>query len=442
MPYDIIVHNGTVVTVNDRFEIIENGLICTMADRIVRVEPLTDEKDLPDAKMVIDAGGGLVLPGLVNSHTHLPMTLFRGLADDLPLQQWLDNHIFPAEAAHMTAESVSMGAVLACAEMLLSGTTTCCDGYFLEETVAESVAACGLRAVLGQGVIDFPAPGIPDPTENITVAGRFAERWTGRDSRIRASVFCHSAYTCSAETLTSAKKLAQKHGLLFQIHAAETRDEHERIRAHHGTTPIGYLDRLELIDAATLLVHAVWVDEDDMAVVADRRAAVAHCPESNMKLGAGIAPLTGLLSAGIAVGLGTDGCASNNTLDLFQTMDITAKLHKVRDMQPTAADAQAVLTLATRGGARAIGMENDIGSLEAGKKADLIVIDTRQPHLVPMYHPVSHVVYAARGSDVTTVVVDGRLLVRDRQPLHLDLGPIMKRVNALARTVGTKDKHP
>ena len=448
MPYDIIVHNGTVVTVNDRFEIIENGLICTEADRIVRVEPLTDEKDLPDAKVVIDAGGGLVLPGLVNSHTHLPMTLFRGLADDLPLQQWLDNHIFPAEAAHMTAESVSMGAVLACAEMLLSGTTTCCDGYFLEETVAESVAACGLRAVLGQGVIDFPAPGIPDPKENITVAGRFAERWTGRDSRIRASVFCHSPYTCSAETLTSAKKLAQKHGLLFQIHAAETRDEHERIRAHHGTTPIGYLDRLELIDAATLLVHAVWVDENDMAVVADRRAAVAHCPESNMKLGAGIAPLTGLLSAGIAVGLGTDGCASNNTLDLFQTMDITAKLHKVRDMQPTAADAQAVLTLATRGGARAIGMENDIGSLEAGKKADLIVIDTRQPHLVPMYHPVSHVVYAARGSDVTTVVVDGRLLVRDRQPLHLDLGPIMERVNALARTIGgngslnkTMEKH-
>ena len=438
MPYDIVVHNGTVVTVNDRFEIIENGLIYTEADQIVRVEPLTDEKDLPEAKTVIDAGGGLILPGLVNSHTHLPMTLFRGLADDLPLQQWLDNYIFPAEAAHMTAESVSMGTALACTEMMLSGTTTCCDGYFFEEAVAESVAACGLRAVLGQGVIDFPAPGIPDPKENITVAGRFAERWTGRDSRIRPSIFCHSPYACSAETLKSAKKLAQKHGLLFQIHAAETRDEHKRIRAQHGTTPIGYLDRLGLIDTATLLVHAVWVDQDDMAIVADRGATVAHCPESNMKLGAGIAPLTGLLATGIAVGLGTDGCASNNTLDLFQTMDITAKLHKVRDMQPTAADAQTVLTLATRGGARAIGMENDIGSLETGKKADLIVIDTRQPHLVPMYHPVSHVVYAARGSDVTTVVVDGRLLVRDRQPLHLDLGPIMEHVNTLARAVGAK----
>ena len=436
MPYDIVVHSGTVVTVNDRFEIIEIGLICTEGDRIVRVDSLADEKDLPDAKMVIDAGGGLILPGLVNSHTHLPMTLFRGIADDLPLQQWLDNYIFPAEAAHMTAENVSVGTVLACAEMMLSGTTTCCDGYFLEETVAESVAACGLRAVLGQGVIDFPAPGTSDPRQNITVAERFAERWTGRDSRIRPSVFCHSPYTCSAETLTSAKKLSQKHGLLFQIHAAETRNEHERIRALHGMTPIGYLDRLGLIDAATLLVHAVWVDEEDMAVVADRGAAVAHCPESNMKLGAGIAPLTGLLAAGIAVGLGTDGCASNNTLDLFRTMDITAKLHKIRDMQPTAADAQTVLTLATRGGARAIGMENEIGSLEVGKKADLIVIDTRQPHLVPMYHPVSHVVYAARGSDVTTVVVDGRLLVHDRQPLHLDLGPIMERVNALACTIG------
>ena len=438
MPYDIVVHSGTVVTVNDRFEIIANGLICIEADRIVRIEPLADEKDFPDAKTIIDAGGGLVLPGLVNAHTHLPMTLFRGLADDLPLQQWLEKHIFPAEAAHMTAENVSVGTALACAEMMLSGTTTCCDGYFLEEAVAESVAACGLRAVLGQGVLDFPAPGIPNPKENLAVAGRFAERWTSRDSRIRPSVFCHSPYTCSAETLMSAKKLAQKNGLLFQIHAAETRDEHDRIRADHGTSPIGYLDRLGLIDAATLLVHAVWVDENDMATVADRGAAVVHCPESNMKLGAGIAPLTGLLAAGITVGLGTDGCASNNTLDLFQTMDITAKLHKVRDMQPTAADAQTVLTLATRGGARAIGMETDIGSLEAGKKADLIVIDTRQPHLVPMYHPVSHVVYAAKGSDVTTVVVDGRLLVKDRQPLHLDLRPIMKRVNTLARTIGGK----
>jgi 5-methylthioadenosine/S-adenosylhomocysteine deaminase len=438
MPYDIVVHNGTVVTVNDRFDIIANGLICTEADRIVRVGSLTDKKDLPEAKTIIDAGGGLVLPGLVNAHTHLPMTLFRGLADDLPLQEWLYDHIFPAEAAHMTAASVSMGTTLACAEMMLSGTTTCCDGYFFEEAVAESVAASGLRAVLGQGVLDFPAPGVPDPKENVTIAGRFAERWTSRTSRIRPSVFCHSPYTCSAKTLTSAKKLAQEHGLLFQIHAAETRAEHERIRAHHGTTPIGYLNRLGLIDAATLLVHAVWVDEDDMAVVADRGAAVAHCPASNMKLGAGIAPLTGLLAAGIAVGLGTDSCASNNTLDLFQTMDITAKLHKVRDMQPTAADAQTVLTLATRGGARAIGMENEIGSLEAGKQADLIVIDARQPHLVPMYHPVSHVVYAAKGSDVTTVVVDGRLLVRDRQPLHLDLEPIMDRVNTLARAVGVK----
>ena len=440
MPYDIVVHNGTVVTVNDRFEIIENGLICIEADRIVRIEPLPDGKGLlPEAKRVIDAGGGMILPGLVNAHTHLPMTLFRGLADDLPLQQWLEKHIFPAEAAHMTAESVSMGTALACAEMMLSGTTTCCDGYFLEEAVAESVAACGLRAVLGQGVIDFPAPGIPDPKENITVAVRFAERWSRPG-------FSHTAVDFlpfPVHLFRGNPDIGQKAGAEARPALSDSCGRNPlRTRAnpqqHHGTTPIGYLDRLGLIDAATLLVHAVWVDEDDMAVVADRRAAVAHCPESNMKLGAGIAPLTGLLAAGITVGLGTDGCASNNTLDLFQTMDITAKLHKVRDMQPTAADAQTVLTLATRGGARAIGMENDIGSLEAGKKADLIVIDTRQPHLVPMYHPVSHLVYAAKGSDVTTVVVNGRLLVRDRQPLHLDLGPIMERVNTLARAVGAK----
>jgi 5-methylthioadenosine/S-adenosylhomocysteine deaminase len=233
--------------------------------------------------------------------------------------------------------------------------------------------------------------------------------------------------------------LAETHGLLFQIHAAETREETAIIKARHGTTPIGYLERLGLIDSATLLVHAVWIDADDIAIVAERKAAVAHCPESNMHLGAGIAPLCELLYAGVPVGLGTDGCASNNTLDLFQTMDITAKLHKVRDMQPTAADAQTVLTLATRGGARAIGLENEIGSLEVGKKADLIIIDTGQPHLVPMYHPVSQLVYAARGSDVTTVVVDGHRVVQDRQPLTLDAGPIMDRVVTLARTIKERD---
>ncbi|MDZ7581254.1 MAG: amidohydrolase [Deltaproteobacteria bacterium] len=442
MRHDIVVHNGTIVTVNDRFEIIENGVICTEADRIVRVGPPSDAEDLPAARTVIDADGGLILPGLVNAHTHLPMVLFRGLADDLPLRQWLEERIFPAEAAHLTPASVKAATELACAEMLLSGTTTCCDGYFFEDAVAEAVAACGLRAVLGQGVIDFAAPGVPDPQHNIAVAGRFAERWTDRVARIRPSVFCHSPYSCSAETLKAAKKLAEKHGLLFQIHVAETRSECERIRARHGTTPVGYLDRLGVLDAATLLVHAVWIDADDLARVADRKAAVAHCPESNMQLGAGIAPLSALLAAGVPVGLGTDGCASNNTLDLFQTMDITAKLHKVRDLKPTAADARTVLTLATRGGARALGLENEIGSLEAGKKADLIIIDTRQPHLVPMYHPVSHLVYAARGSDVTTVVVDGRLVVRDRQPLHLDVERIIARVNALAAAIATENDHP
>ena len=414
MRYDIAIHNGTIITVDDQFKIIENGLICVAADRIVRIGPMPDNGLLPDAKRLIDAGGGIILPGLVNTHTHLPMTLFRGLADDLPLKQWLEDVIFPAEAAHMTPENVRIGTSLACAEMMLSGTTTCCDGYFLEDEVAQTVADSGLRGVLGQGVIDFAAPGIADPGDAIAVAERFAVKWTGH-IRIRPSVFCHSPYTCSAETLTAAKHWPTNTVCSFRFTwpkpAPSTKTSVRSIEPRPSDIWTGS-------DSSTpncLLVHAVWIDDADMAVIADRKAAVSHNPESNMKLAAGIAPLTRLQAAGVTVGIGTDGCASNNTLDLFQAMDITAKLHKVTDMDSTAADARTILRMATRDGARAIGMEKEIGSLEIGKKADLIIVDIRQPHLVPMYHPASHAVYAAKGSDVNTVIIDGRPVVENRQ---------------------------
>jgi 5-methylthioadenosine/S-adenosylhomocysteine deaminase len=435
MRYDIVITNGTIITVDDQFKIIENGLICVAADRIVRIGPMPGNGPLPDAKRTIDAEGGIILPGLVNTHTHLPMTLFRGLADDLPLKQWLEDVIFPAEAAHMTPENVRIGTSLACAEMMLSGTTTCCDGYFLEDEVAQTVADSGLRGVLGQGVMDFAAPGIGDPGDAIAVAERFAVKWRARSPLIRPSVFCHSLYACSAGTLTAAKRMADKHGLLFQIHVAETRTENENIREQHRTSPVGYLDRLGLIGPNCLLVHCVWIDDADMAVIAERKAAVSHNPESNMKLAAGIAPLTRMHTAGVTVGIGTDGCASNNTLDLFQAMDITAKLHKVHDMDSTAADARTILRMATRDGARAIGMEAEIGSLEVGKKADLIIVDICQPHLVPMYHPVSHAVYAAKGSDVKTVIIDGHPVVENRVPVHLNTAEIIERANSVASQI-------
>ncbi len=431
---DIVIHGGTVITAGDGGDIIPNGLICIRSDRLDRVEACPRSGSLPPAAKVIDAGGMLVLPGLVNAHTHMPMTLFRGLADDLPLQQWLEKHIFPAESRHIHPETVEIGTLLACAEMILSGTTTFCDGYFLEEHVARAVLQSGLRAVLGQGVIDLPAPGVPDPADNVAAAERFVSRWRHHSPLLQPSIFCHAPYTCSAATLRAAKTAADRAGVCFQIHAAETRTEAARLEGARRS-PVRYLDRLGLLDAHTLLVHCVWLDEADVEIIAARGATVAHCPESNMKMASGVAPVSELLAAGVVVGLGTDGCASNNNLDMMQEMDTAAKLHKVHRMDPTAADAGSVLGMATAGGAAAIGLGTEIGRLESGRKADLILLDARQPHLLPLYHPISQVVYAARGGDVHTSIIDGRVVLENRRLLTLNLEQILDRAAELGSRI-------
>jgi 5-methylthioadenosine/S-adenosylhomocysteine deaminase len=435
MPYDLVIHNGTILTVNDSFEIIPAGLVCVKEGRLERVENLPENQSPPAADETIDAGGGLVMPGLINTHTHLPMTLFRGLADDLPLDIWLNQHIFPAESAHINPGRVRWGSLLACAEMLLCGTTTCCDGYFHEDMVAEAVQTSGMRALLGQGVIDFPAPGVPDPKDNLRIPVTFISSWQNRTSLIRPSVFCHSAYTCSAETLKAAKTQCAENGLLFQIHVAETQNECRQIRNDHQCTPVQYLDRLEILDENTLLIHGVWLTDEDIATIAARNAGISHNPESNAKLASGIAPVPRILKSGIPVGLGTDGCASNNNLDLFQEMDMAAKLHKAVSFDPTTMDARTVVEMATIGGAKAVGLGAHIGSLEVGKQADVIVIDTAKSHLSPIYHPESHIVYAAKSSDVRDVVVGGRVLVRNRNVLSLDVEEIMARVREIAAEI-------
>jgi 5-methylthioadenosine/S-adenosylhomocysteine deaminase len=436
MHVDTLIKNGTIVTVNPAFEIIKNGWIGIKDGMIVCIGGEKNASIPPDADETLDVNGAILLPGLVNTHTHLPMTLFRGLADDLPLMEWLNAHMFPAEAAHVGPDMVRAGTLLACAEMLLSGTTTCCDGYFFEDIAAGAVETAGMRAILGQGVIDFPAPGVPDPKENVAHALRFAEKWKDRSPLITPSIFCHSPYTCGEKTLKKAKAAASKRGLLFQIHAAETKAELTQLRNEKGASPIGYLDRLGLLDSQTLLVHTIWVDKEDIALIARRNAAVSVTTESEMKLASGIAPLPDFVTAGIRVGLGTDGCASNNDQDMFQEMDMTAKLHKVHQLVPTVMDARTVLTLATMGGALAIGMADKIGSLEIGKQADLIVTDTRQPHLTPMYSPASHAVYAAKGSDVSDVMVAGRWLVRSRELLTLNREEIIDNALEWGRVIG------
>jgi len=434
-PIDILVSNGTVLTMDPDGRQIKNGAVAIKEEKIISVGP-ADDFSTWRASRVIDADGGIIMPGLVNTHTHLPMSLFRGLADDLPLMTWLNDYIFPAERKHITPESVRLGAFLSCAEMIMSGTTTCCDGYFFENEVAQAVYEIGMRAVLAQGVIDFPAPGVPDPKDNISNAVRFVEKWEGACSTITPSIFCHSPYTCSEKTLKEAKTATDAKELLFQIHAAETKNEWEETHSRHQTTPVKYLDRVGIIDRRTLLVHCIWVDEDDTDMLAGRCAAVSHTPESNMKLASGIAPIPRLLKSGITVGLGTDGCASNNNLDLFQEMDTAAKLHKVNMLDPSVMSAHEVLKMATIGGAKTIGLDNEIGSLEAGKQADLIIVETKKPHLIPMYNPVSHLVYAALGSDVRDVIVAGKVLLANKKLMTLELDRVLEEAAAVADLVG------
>jgi len=426
MEFDRIIYNGTVITVNPDFEIIKDGVIGIKDGAIRCVEPRNKDISQYSADDIVDANGGIVMPGLINSHAHLPMSLFRGLADDLPLADWLNNYIFPAEQKHISPETIRIGALLSCAEMIMSGTTTCCDGYFYEDNVAAAVLETGLRAVLAQGVIDFPAPGVPDPAKNVETAVAFVEKWKNRSALLTPSIFCHSPYTCSANTLKKSKQAADSLGVLFQIHVAETKAEVDQALEVQGMSPVKYLEGLGILNENTLVSHAVWVDDEDMKILAEKNVRIAHCPESNMKLASGIAPVPDMIQKGITVGLGTDGCASNNNLDLFAEMDSAAKLHKVFKGDPTVMDAKTVIKMATIEGANAIGLGDVTGSLENGKPADIIILDTNKPHLTPMYHPESHVVYAVCGSDVSDVFVAGKALMRNYALVHLDVDDIMR----------------
>ncbi|MDM8554425.1 amidohydrolase [Desulfococcaceae bacterium HSG7] len=432
--FDSVIYNCAIITVNPRFDIISDGVIGIKDGRIAIVEARDANMPLPLSTEKLDAQGGIVMPGLVNTHTHLPMTLFRGLADDLPLHTWLNEHIFPAEKKSICPESVYAGTLLACAEMLLSGTTCCCDGYFFEDDTARAIAVAGMRAVAAQGVIDFPAPGVPDPSLNIQTASAFVDKWQGAYSTITPSIFCHSPYTCSSETLKAAKKTARAKDILFQIHVAETKTERENCLTEHGVTPIKYLETLGILDQKTLLAHTIWVDEDDIEIIAKSGANISITTESEMKLASGIAPLPEFIKAGLTVGLGTDGCASNNDLDLFRELDVTAKLHKVNTGDPCVADAETVIKLATIGGAKAIRLDHLIGSVEPGKQADLIIIDTHKPHLTPVYNLPSLIVYAVSGADVRDVLVSGKAVVRNRQLLTSDVNVIMDDVNRMRIT--------
>jgi 5-methylthioadenosine/S-adenosylhomocysteine deaminase len=435
MRYDILITDCTLLSLDPSLpELIQGGFIAILDGKIAVIGAMADLADTTAASKIIDGSGQLVMPGLVNTHTHAPMSLFRGMADDLPLMTWLHEHIFPAEAKSVNPEMVYWCAKLAAAEMLLSGTTTVADGYFLEDGVAEAFIEAGIRAVAAQGIIDFPAPGVPDPGRNVLAAEEFIDRWQGKNELLTPAVFCHSPYTCSSETLKRAKEMARRKNVKFFVHLAETRAEVKQVQEQHGTTPVRFLETLGVLDNDTICIHCVWLEKEEIQILARTGARVSTCPQSNMKLGSGIAPLQEMLAAGILIGLGTDSCASNNRLDLFYEMDLCAKLHKVKDLDPTALPAASVMQMATSGGAGVLGLGNKIGTLAEGKQADLILLDIRQPHLQPFYNP-GLLVYAASGADVRTAVIGGKLVMQDRKICTFDADETMIAVRKIAESL-------
>jgi 5-methylthioadenosine/S-adenosylhomocysteine deaminase len=428
---DILIENGTILTMDPQQTLIEKGFVCIAGDRISAVGKGDPHEVL--ARKTIDAKGGLILPGLINGHTHAAMTLFRGLADDLPLMDWLNHYIFPVES-RMDREFVRTGTLLACAEMILSGTTTFCDMYLFEDEVAQAAELAGMRCLVGEVLYDFPSPNYGPVEEGLKYTESLIRKWQGHPL-VSIAVEPHAVYTCSPDLLVRAHQLAMRHKVPLIIHAAESASEIEEVRKKYGRKPFEHLESLGLLGPHLIADHCVHLDDEEIRRMVKHDVKAITNPESNMKLASGLSPVPRLLAEGITVGLGTDGCASNNNLDLLEEMDTTAKLHKVGAMDPTVMDAFTVLKMATLSGAKALGMAERIGSLEAGKKADVIVVDTRKPHLTPMYNPYSHLVYAAKGSDVSHSVINGRLVMEDRKLLTLDLGEVLGRAENLSRKV-------
>jgi 5-methylthioadenosine/S-adenosylhomocysteine deaminase len=430
----LVVIARAVVTENATHQILTPGAVAVDGTTIVAV----DTPDAIGARFVgaetITAREDIVLPGLVNTHTHAPMVLYRGLADDLALMDWLNRYIFPAEAKTVSPEMVRIGTRLAALEMIESGTTTYADMYYFEEEIARVTRDAGLRGVLGQTVIQFPVADAKTPADSLARAERFIREFKD-DRLIVPAVAPHALYTNDKSTLLAAAEMGKKYGVPVIIHLAETEDEVRIAREQYQTTPTAYLESIGFWGPRTLAAHGVWVTDDDIAILKRRGVGVSHNPESNMKLASGTAPVTKYIKEGVALGLGTDGAASNNDLDMFEAMRQASFLAKHATHDPTAVPAQQALDLATIGGARALGMDRLIGSIEAGKRADLIVVSMSAARQTPLYDPVSHIVYTTRGDDVRTTIVNGAVLMKDRQVRTLDRAAVIADANRFAQKV-------
>ena len=427
---DLLIVGGTVITMDDERRIIEDGAVAVTADKIVAVGKRADIMRGRTAKRTINTTGKLVIPGLINTHTHIPMTLFRGISDDLDLQDWLTKFIFPAEAKNVDEAFVRAGTRLGLAEMIRGGTTTYCDMYYFEDAIADETSKAGMRGVLGETVIDFPVPDNKTYADGLAYSERFIKKWQNHPLIIPA-IAPHAPYTVSQEHLLQARDLSNRLKAPLVIHLAEANTETEFIQQKHkGMRPIEFVESIGFLTNRTIAAHVIQANDTELDILKKHGVGVAHNPQSNMKLAAGTAPVPMMLKKGLNVGLGTDGAASNNDLSMWEEMDTAAKLHKLISGDPKTLPAEQVFEMATIGGARALHMEDLIGSITVGKRADIAIVDMDGLHQTPMYNVFSHLVYATKASDVRTVIINGRVVMLDRRLLTLDENAIKRDANA------------
>ncbi len=425
--WDMLVVGGTVLTMEPNSGPIKNGAVAVADGRIAAVGPAEELLELSPSGDVLNAGNSIILPGLVNTHSHLAMTLLRGIADDIPLKEWLEQHIWPVESEHMDRKTVRLGTELATAEQLLAGVTTTADMYFFGDEVSAVLADAGMRGVVAESLIDIPTPRCATPEEMLEKQRELLETYSNHPL-ITPSVAAHSPYSVSAANLVKEAELAEEYEVSMQIHLAETTWEVKKLLGEKGVSPVAYLADLGVLSERTVAAHCVHVSSEDIELLAEFEAGVSHNPVSNLKLASGVSPVPAMVAAGVKVGLGTDGAASNNTLDLLRDMQLAALLHKGITGDPTVLPARTMLELVTINGARVLGLEN-IGTLAEGREADLICVAVDGPRTAPMYDPFSHLAFAARSSDVRHVMIRGQIVVRNHELQTMD----RERIEAQAR---------
>ncbi len=423
---DYIIHADYVLPMDENLTVIKDGAIAVEGSKIQKVGTSQELSRQYTSNITIDRKHRVIFPGLINTHTHAAMVHFRGIADDLPLKDWLENHIWPAEFQWLSAEFISDAIELACLEMLKGGITTYNDMYFYEDIAGEVAKRMGMRAVLGVGILDFPTKSASTTEEYFANAESFIKGWKG-DNLITPCIAPHALYTCGPGTLERARKVADTHDIPIHIHLSETKWESEEIRNRYGMVPVKYLESLGFLDERVLAAHCVWVTDEEIEILSKRNVGVSHCVESNLKLASGIAPVVKMLRAGVKVTFGTDGAASNNDLNILSEMSTAAKLHKAVSEDPTALDAKTALLMATRWGAEVLGLGKVAGSIEEGKAADLVMVNLNKPHLIPLYNIYSHIVYTMRPSDVEMVMIDGKVVVNDGRTTMADESEIFQK---------------